>query len=86
MTKVEQTMNNSHQIPINGTARYLRIESFSLSKPFKTETQGVHAIIGMLEVSLRVLRPQPTYEKIENVYFDVNQEFTQSQCNKNLKE
>lgn len=60
---VERLFNNARTIPLKGTTRYLRIGSFSLSQAFKTES-GVYAIIGMLAVSLREARDQPTYTKI----------------------
>ncbi|MEH6941681.1 hypothetical protein [Bacillus sp. JJ722] len=86
MAPLEQQFNHAQMIHIKGTTRYLRIGSFSLSQSFKTETTGVHAIIGMLEVNLRELRPQPDSEKIENVIVDVIDTETQAPCNKNLKE
>lgn len=82
---LEREFNNAQTIQLKGTARYLRIGSFSLSRPFETETTGVFAIIGMLEVNVRELRTQPTYDKMENIYFDVNGTPTQAPCNKNLK-
>ncbi|MBA9027519.1 hypothetical protein [Peribacillus huizhouensis] len=63
---LERLFNNEMVIPLKGTTRYLRIESFSLSEPFKTES-GVFAIIGMLEVNLREARGQITYPKVEHV-------------------
>ena len=49
------------------SGRYLRVASFSLSSAFKTETTGVFAIIGMLEIKVREARTQQHYDKIEKV-------------------
>lgn len=55
-------------IPLNdGSLRYLRLGSFSLSQPFETEN-GLDAIIGVLEASVRQARGQEHYEKIQSVY------------------
>lgn len=67
MQALETNFNNDQLIPIKGSARYLRLEPFSMSEPFKTSTTGVYAIIGTLEAKLREARPQPVSEPINNV-------------------
>ncbi|WP_019241512.1 MULTISPECIES: hypothetical protein [Bacillus] len=71
MAQIEHKINDEQLIQIRGTSRYLRIGSFSWSKPFKTDTTGVFAVIGMLEVSLREMRTQEVYEKIQAVNTDL---------------
>ncbi len=67
MGKVERLFNNEMVIPLkNVEGRYLRIDSFSLSRPFKTES-GVYAIIGMLSAHFREARSQSIYPKIGKV-------------------
>lgn len=68
---LQRKLNNALVIPILGSTRYLRVGSFSLSQPFKTES-GMYAIIGMLSVELREERDQPTYEKIKQVNATIN--------------
>jgi hypothetical protein len=67
MDELDRKLNNDLVIPIKDSTRYLRVESFSLSQPFKTEN-GVDAIIGVLAVTVREARDQQQYEKIMNVY------------------
>lgn len=67
MDALDRKLNNDLVIPIKDSLRYLRIESFSLSQPFKTEN-GIDAIIGVLAVTVREARDQQQYEKIMNVY------------------
>lgn len=67
MDALDRKLNNDLVIPIKDSLRYLRIESFSLSQPFKTEN-GVDAMIGVLAVTVREARDQAQYEKIMNVY------------------
>jgi hypothetical protein len=67
MDALDRKLNNDLVIPIKDSTRYLRVESFSLSQPFKTEN-GIDAIIGVLAVTVREARDQEQFEKIMNVY------------------
>jgi hypothetical protein len=67
MDALDRKLNNDLLIPINDSSRYLRVESFSLSQPFKTEN-GIDTIIGVMSVTVREARVQQQYEKIMNVY------------------
>lgn len=67
MQLVERRMNDKQIIPLGSTARYLRIGSFSLSQSFKTETNGVFSVIGMLEAEIRESRTQIAYESVNNL-------------------
>lgn len=64
---IDSRFSSNRLIPIIDSARYLRIESFSISKSFEIES-GVFAIIGMLEVHTRELIPQQEQEKIKEVF------------------
>jgi hypothetical protein len=67
MDVLDRKLNNDLLIPIKDSSRYMRIESFSLSQPFVTES-GINAMIGVLAVTVREARDQEQYEKIMNVY------------------
>lgn len=67
MDELDRKLNNDLLIPIKDSLRYMRVESFSLSQPFKTEN-GIDAIIGVLSVTVREARDQEQFEKIMNVY------------------
>lgn len=66
--KLERHLNNALVIPIKGTAdRYLRVDNFAFSQPFKTEAGKVSAMIGVLSVHLREARDQVISPKIAGV-------------------
>jgi hypothetical protein len=67
MDALDRKLNNDLVIPIKDSLRYMRIESFSLSQPFVTES-GINAMIGVLAITVREARDQQQYEKIMNVY------------------
>lgn len=69
---LERHINDALVIPLKNSDRYLRLESFSFSQPFKTEAGTVAAIIGVLSVHLREARTQTTSEKINNVISTIN--------------
>ncbi|MFY2158066.1 hypothetical protein ACOSZF_20870 [Cytobacillus firmus] len=68
---LERAVNNTLVIPLKDSDRFLRLESFSFSQPFKTES-GRMAIIGVLTAHLREARTQVTYEKINTVDTTIN--------------
>ncbi|MFE4202140.1 hypothetical protein [Aneurinibacillus aneurinilyticus] len=70
LTKIdvlERKAMNNLLIPITGSLRYIRVEGFSSSMPFKTES-GVDVAIGVLQTTIREARDQKTYDKIMHVY------------------
>lgn len=52
--------------------KYMTINSFSLTEPFRTEG-NMFGIIGMLDVSTREMKEQPTYELINHIHIDYKQ-------------
>jgi hypothetical protein len=59
-------MNNQIVIPIKDSLRYIRVESFNFSQPFKTEG-GLDSVIGVLQTQVREARDQEQFEKITKV-------------------
>jgi len=51
----------------------MTFESFSMSPPFKTDTDGVYAVVGVLNVSLLESYTQPTYEKMREIHAAINE-------------
>jgi hypothetical protein len=69
LTKMDALSKALYQtllIPIDGSLRYIRVESFSLSQPFLTDNK-LFACIGVLSTTIREARDQATYEKIMHV-------------------
>lgn len=64
---LERKLNDVLVIPLKNSDRYLRLEFFSFSQPFKTESGTVMAILGVLRASLREPRTQPVTPKIMQV-------------------
>lgn len=67
MDALSKTLYQRKVIPINGSLRYIRVESFSFSQPFTTDND-LTACIGVLATEIREARDEPTYEKIMHVY------------------
>jgi hypothetical protein len=70
--QLEREINNILVIPLKESDRYLRLDSFSFSQPFHTESGTVTAILGVLQAHIRESREQPFVQKINNVYPDIN--------------
>ncbi|WP_010495080.1 hypothetical protein [Paenibacillus elgii] len=68
MDALSTTLYQTQVIPrTDGSLRYVRVESFAFSQPFKTENE-LFACIGVLSAQTRTARDQQTYEKMMNVY------------------
>jgi hypothetical protein len=84
--QLEKHFNDTLVLPIKGSDRFLRLESFNLSQPFKTESGTVSAVIGVLSAHLREARTQPVFDKIEQVHAEFRSEIgvtvTKTICNK----
>jgi hypothetical protein len=61
-----KAMNDKIVIPIANSLRYIRVEGFNFSQPFKTEG-NVDACLGVLQTQVREARDQEQYEKITRV-------------------
>ena len=55
-TKLTAALAQNTKAKIRDSSGFITLGSFALSAPFKTETDGVYAIIGILPVSVRVPR------------------------------
>lgn len=66
-----KALNDNMMIPLqDGSLRYIRVESFSLSAPLTTESE-VDAMIGILVGEVRECRTQEAFEKIKHMYLRV---------------
>lgn len=67
-----QTELRKHiKVKLRGLNDYVTLGSFAFSAPYKTDTDGVCAIIGMLPVSDVIQRPLQDWEKIRYVEAEV---------------
>lgn len=63
----------SKKVKIRDSNDYMTFESFSMSPPFKTDTDGVYAVVGVLSVSLLEAYSQPKHTKIGEVIATINE-------------
>lgn len=62
----------SKKVQLRGSNDFMTFESFSMSPPFKTETDGVYAVVGVLSVSMLEAYTQPHYEKMQEIHAAIN--------------
>lgn len=70
--KIRTQLNNTIKTRLRGSDDYMTLGPLSFSAPYKTETDGVYAIIGVLPVTVYAERPQTEYQKMAYVEADVN--------------
>lgn len=70
--KIRSALNNAIKVQLRGLDGYMTLGSFAYSAPFKTETDNVYAIVGILPATVYVARPQKAYEKMRVVDTDLN--------------
>lgn len=70
-SELQRKLNNPIAIRIKDLKRFLRLESFSMSRPFKTEDGEVFAIIGVLNAHVRVAREFEAVEKMNEVSIEI---------------
>ena len=70
--KIRASLDNAIKTKIRGLDGYMTLGSFALSAPFKTETDGVYATVGILPVTVYVERPQKQYEKMRVIDATIN--------------
>lgn len=57
----------SKKVKLRGSDDFMTLESFNMSAPFKTDTDGVYAVVGVLNASLLEAYTKPTYTKMNEV-------------------
>lgn len=62
----------SKKVQLRGSNDFMTFESFSMSPPIKTETDGVYAVVGVLSVSMLEAYTQPHYEKMQEIHAAIN--------------
>ena len=68
MNQLQRAFLDAYKVVIKDSDdRYVTINSFAISQPFKTQG-NMFWVIGMLDVSSREMKEQPTYELINHVH------------------
>lgn len=63
----------SKKVKLRGSDDFMTLESFNMSAPFKTDTDGVYAVVGVLNASLLEAYTQPHYEKMQEIHAAINE-------------
>lgn len=70
--EIRKAFNNAIKTKVRGLDAYMTLGSFAFSAPFKTDTDGVVAIVGVLPVTVYAQRPQEKSEKMRVVDTGIN--------------
>lgn len=60
------------KVKMRDSDEYMTFESFVMTAPFKTETDGVCAVSGVLNVTVREAHKRPTFVKMGELSTDIN--------------
>ena len=71
--KIRAVLTNTNKAKLRDSDGYMTFESFNYSTPFKTETDGVYAIVGVLLATIYVQRPQVVYPKMATIDATINE-------------
>lgn len=63
----------SKKVKLRGSDDFMSLESLNMSAPFKTDTDGVYAVVGVLNASLLEAYTQPQYEKMQEIHAAINE-------------
>lgn len=72
--QIKALLNQNIKIRLRDTNDYITLVSFNMSQPFKTETDGVYATIGVLATQTRTMREFAPVEKIGSVNVEATTE------------
>lgn len=61
---LQKALNQHIKAALRGSGGYITLEPLAMSAPFKTDTDGVYAVVGVLPVSVRVPREFAEVSKI----------------------
>lgn len=61
------------KVKLRDSDDYISFESFIMTAPFKTDTDGVYAVSGVLSVTVREAHKQPTHVKMGAINATINE-------------
>lgn len=76
LTKAQaiQTALQQHiKVKLRGLNEYITLSPFAFSAPYKTDVDGVYAVVGVLVVSDFVNRTQPSYTKMGRIEAEIKE-------------
>src|SRR5690554_91572 len=69
-----QTELRKHiKVRLRGLNEYITFGPFAFSAPYKTDTDGVYAVVGILLVHDYVERPQPEWQKMRRIEAEITE-------------
>lgn len=69
---IQTELQKSIKVRLRGLNDYVTLSPFAFSAPYKTDTDGVYAVVGVLTVSDFIARPQPTWQKMQHIEAEIN--------------
>ena len=72
-TAIRAKISDTIKVKLRGSDDYMTLESFNMSAPFKTDTDGVYAVSGALRVTVREAYTQKTWQKMGVINASINE-------------
>lgn len=69
---IRAKISDTIKVKLRGSDDYMTLESFNMSPPFKTDTDGVYAVSGVLRVTVREAYTQQTWQKMGVINASIN--------------
>lgn len=69
--KIRKEINGRIKVKLRGLDGYMTLGSFNFAPPFKTDTDGVYAVSGVLLAKVYIERPRETWQKIGKLGVEV---------------
>jgi len=70
--KVRKALKADTKVKLRGIDDYMTLMSFNFAPPFKTDTDGVYAVSGVLMAKVYEARPQTEYTKMGDINATIN--------------
>lgn len=70
--KVRASLKADTKVKLRGIDDYMTLMSFNFAPPFKTDTDGVYAVSGLLMAKVYEARPQTEYTKMGDINATIN--------------
>mgnify|MGYP000867918555 CR=1 FL=1 len=71
--KIQAELRRHIKVKLRGLDDYITLGPVAFSSPYKTDTDGVYAMVGILTVRDIVGRPQPTWPKMQSIDATINE-------------
>ena len=70
---VSEKISDTIKVKLRDSDDYMTLESFNMSAPFKTDTDGVYAVSGVLRATVRKAYTQQAWQKMGVIHASINE-------------